>query len=199
MPALTNTFKLNLITATDYCVESSEPLLPGQLLVLLPSETIAAVIRRVDNTRCYLATPTSNKPVKTDTGVAFYNWWQQQQPPASSRLVSPLFFVPADDLDIAELIAIPSKLQRDQRPGSLGWDLWYCPTSNQPWLHVLKGHDDASYMCTFAQLSVKWPPGCWLFKATLFYKTNLVPIATSQYAFKTIAPQSTFRFTFQLS
>jgi hypothetical protein len=191
---------ITLLTSDSiaYTVRSNQPLQAGQLLLFLPSNTVGSVLNRLPDTDTYLVA-TDTPPDKLDRLVTFYSWWKQQQPNSSARLVAVEFFSKGLDNSPAILKASPYSLPTDAQPGSLGWDFWYKLDPSQPWLHILKGNDLTESGCFFTQPSAQWPSGFWLFKATLFYKTNLIPLARGQHYFETTKPCSSFNFKFKLS
>jgi hypothetical protein len=188
--------KLVSIDAQHYCVSADRPLRIGQLITFLPSETIGAVTSLVPDKNCYLvSTPTP--PVTADTQLVFTNWWKLKQPASSARLVASKFFEPAEPVAAGIFKATAQNLPKQHVAGSLGWDLWYRPDSKHPWLHILRGHDADSGQCLHIETGGKWPVGHYLFKASAFYQTNLIPLARQQFQFELAEPTLTLDFTFQ--
>ena len=191
MPNLT----ISKTTPQGYIVTASSPLRIGQLLEFHPSAIIRTVLTALDD-RQYLVTTASSSP--QDTQVNFKQWWSYKQPPSSARTVGSQFFEYSSSN--ATFKAKTVRLPKGHVAGSLGWDLWYRPDAEHPWLHVLKGNDaDKSGEVAHTELNALWPAGVWLFKATCFYKTNLVPISSVEVPFELSSSNSDISFTYQLN
>lgn len=164
-----------------YVVSSTEPIRIGRRFIFLPSNQPGVVVAKISKvSREYLVA--TEKVFATDRALTEDNWWQVEHPPSSARCVGKLFFPPnSDPNEHCEFRATTARLPTTHSSGSLGWDLWYAPDKQHPWLHLLKGNDlNRPGVCTYTELGSQWPIGIYLFRATLFYKTNLVPLANTQ-------------------
>lgn len=170
------TIQVTRIIYGDYVVTSNSTLNPGQLLKFNPSQIIGYVSKYIKN-GLYLVKATN--PQVSDTEAVLYSWWTLQQPPSAAACVGKVFFSPATTACQLLTQIITNK---EMTPGSLGWDLWYCPDQEHPWLHVAKGNDlDNPGYCKFLSENAKWPSGRYLLKVTLFHKTCLVPLGSGSY------------------
>jgi hypothetical protein len=168
--------------AGGYLVQADQPLRLGQLVTFLPSNSTGYVAGYARNKRYQVLTPAP----ATDTSVEQQAWWTQRQEPTAALCLSPNFFIPSTS---PAQLAVQTSTSKAQEPGSLGWDLWFRPEHTIPWVHVLKGNDlDHPGQSLHSQPNASWPKGHYLYRATQFYKTSLVPLGTVSHQWTLTTP-----------
>jgi hypothetical protein len=178
-------------TQTTVILLASSPLKAGTLVEFLPSGVRASVGR-------YLGQRTYEVKVAigNDDAVRLADWWRLKQP-ESFKLMAPLQFFESGNgatLDITTNV-----LPTNHIAGSLGWDLWYRPDNLHPWFEVAAGNDLEVRGKAIGKIDdAAWPAGLWLFKATAFYKTNLVPVSNAQFSWELKEVTETILKTYEL-
>jgi hypothetical protein len=163
------------VTTDGYIVFSSETLKLGQLLKFSPSNKIGAVVVYTDN-KSYLVN--CIEPSIGDKQAEVHDWWSLKQPPSAALCLSPLFFKEEQGATALLNVNVYSSYETDE--GRLGWDLWFRPIDAVPWVHVLKGNDlEHQNRALYSKEDCLWAPGLYFFTATLFYKSNLVPLVAN--------------------
>jgi len=182
------------IQSEGYIISTDVPVRLGQSFRFFPSQITGTAITKLSDTdtKYFVTAATTDL---TDTAVSQNIWWRPTQPLSSARCVGRNFFTPSDD-DCA-FLATCTTIPTAHHAGSLGWDLWYAPDSRHPWLHILKGNDlyDRG-RCSYTELGSTWPLGNWLFRATMFYQTNLVPVSASAHNFQILTKTDSINFNF---
>lgn len=167
----------------EYTVKSDKPLRVGQILQFMPSGNKGRV-NYYNKNQTYVIS--SEEVAPTDTSVEFYKWWNLQEPSSAMCLFGLIFFKPSEEEAVFKAELSPTF---STSAGSIGWDLWFKTDSQLAWAHLLKGNDlQEQNVCEFKQPGAMWPRGTYLFKATLFYRTSLLPMSKVEYEWKVLSP-----------
>lgn len=187
---------IQIINALDqgYLVKADSPLQKGQTIVFSPSN-IKGFVSSVGRNQEFFV-KTNEQPSKLDKAAELYSWWTLKQPASALLRVSKKFF---KESSTTAQLKVNLITQKETDMGSLGWDLFYKVDEKQDWLHILRGNDlEEQNVCQFKLENALWPKGIYLFKCTLFYRSNLVPLGESSFIWDLVQPTQNLTKTIYL-